>query len=164
MLFLYIPSRCCQRRRHHASLDGQCTSWAGAWKRVFAVPDCYIRMVWTAYVIFLFQCRRPSLNHVYTAHFSENWGYLSMSPMFAGNLFSVAFGRNLDSHGTAPSQTDLLGPNFSPQCLQGRLCYVDTLYMTMAACFLSMVLSVWAGWRDRKKIAASQLKTRAEVI
>jgi hypothetical protein len=85
--------------------------------------------------------------------------------MLAGNLFSVAFGRNLDSHERAPSETDLLpGSNISPQCLKGRLCYVDTLYMTMAACFLSMVLSVWAGWRDRKKIAASQLKTRAEVI
>ncbi|KAL1688246.1 major facilitator superfamily domain-containing protein [Schizophyllum commune] len=29
-------------------------------------------------------------------HFSENWGFISLAPMFAGNLFSLAFGRNLD--------------------------------------------------------------------
>ncbi|KAH9853298.1 MFS general substrate transporter [Lenzites betulinus] len=33
-------------------------------------------------------------------HFSENWGFVSLSPMLGGNIFSIAFGRNLDSHGT----------------------------------------------------------------
>ncbi|KAJ7712716.1 hypothetical protein DFH07DRAFT_1019374 [Mycena maculata] len=28
-----------------------------------------------------------------TAHFSKNWGFLSLSPMVGGNLFSIAFGR-----------------------------------------------------------------------
>lgn len=32
-------------------------------------------------------------------HFSENWGFLSLAPMFAGNLFSLAFGANLDREG-----------------------------------------------------------------
>ena len=34
-----------------------------------------------------------------TVHFSENWGFISLAPMFAGNLFSLAFGRNLDREG-----------------------------------------------------------------
>ncbi|KAI0666143.1 major facilitator superfamily domain-containing protein [Trametes maxima] len=33
-------------------------------------------------------------------HFSENWGFVSLSPMLGGNVFSIAFGRNLDAHGT----------------------------------------------------------------
>ncbi|KAI8984864.1 MFS general substrate transporter [Trametes punicea] len=33
-------------------------------------------------------------------HFSENWGFVSLSPMLGGNIFSIAFGRNIDSHGT----------------------------------------------------------------
>ncbi|KAI0771714.1 MFS general substrate transporter [Trametes elegans] len=33
-------------------------------------------------------------------HFSENWGFVSLSPMLGGNIFSLAFGRNLDAHGT----------------------------------------------------------------
>ncbi|PIL36479.1 hypothetical protein GSI_00168 [Ganoderma sinense ZZ0214-1] len=32
------------------------------------------------------------------AHFSENWGFVSLSPMLGGNVFSIAFGRNLDAH------------------------------------------------------------------
>ncbi|KAF8632395.1 hypothetical protein AX17_004836 [Amanita inopinata Kibby_2008] len=106
------------------------------------------------------------------SHFSENWGYLSMSPMFAGNLFSVVFGRNLDAHesnsqdesqGQRRLLTRLFGARVGglglgkrggsgPRCLSGRECYVDTLYLTIGACFLSMLLSVWAGWRDREKM------------
>ncbi|KAI0717569.1 MFS general substrate transporter [Cerioporus squamosus] len=33
-------------------------------------------------------------------HFSENYGFLSISPLFGGNIFSIMFGRNLDSHDT----------------------------------------------------------------
>ncbi|KAG6844571.1 hypothetical protein H0H87_005786, partial [Tephrocybe sp. NHM501043] len=31
-------------------------------------------------------------------HFSENWGYIVFSPAIAGNIFSYAFGRILDSN------------------------------------------------------------------
>ncbi|KAG6915674.1 hypothetical protein DXG01_010504 [Tephrocybe rancida] len=86
-------------------------------------------------------------------HFSENWGYLSASPIVAGNIFSVVFGRNLDSH-------DLSSPDVahstvvSTTCTLGRGCYVDALYLTTAGCFLAIILSVWAGLRDRRKLAA----------
>ncbi|RPD70380.1 MFS general substrate transporter [Lentinus tigrinus ALCF2SS1-7] len=33
-------------------------------------------------------------------HFSENYGFVSLSPLFGGNIFSIMFGRNLDSHDT----------------------------------------------------------------
>ena len=125
------------------------------------------------------------------AHFSENWGYLCMSPI-AGNLFSIVFGRNLDSHnavvaaGAGGGDSDSVrrwGRNWNavaaihwsmpslstssasslkrapssggltaPQCHLGRRCYVDTLYLTAGACSLSMLLSVWAGWRERRKL------------
>ncbi|KAF8890415.1 major facilitator superfamily domain-containing protein [Infundibulicybe gibba] len=90
-------------------------------------------------------------------HFSENWGYLSLSPMVAGNLFSLAFGRNLDAHENATPSPQAVSP---PQCLQGRECYVDSLHLTIAA--------IWAGWRDRRKIALSMVNPkptrRSEVI
>jgi len=128
-----------------------------------------------------------------------------MSPMFAGNLFSVAFGRNLDAHerdsSSAPSHHRFSSPAAwaaandtvasvarapslgaltrvsleqiraqtqgavalaAPGCSEGRLCYVDTLYITAAACALALGLSVWAGWRDKRKlsVAAEQQKER----
>lgn len=38
-----------------------------------------------------------------SAHFSENWGYMCLSPIVAGNLFSLIFGINFDTHSRPPS-------------------------------------------------------------
>ncbi|KAE9407195.1 MFS general substrate transporter [Gymnopus androsaceus JB14] len=87
-------------------------------------------------------------------HFSENWGYFSLSPLFGGNIFSILFGRNLDAHEQDPTEKTFSAPlsRIPPrQCLQGLPCYVDSLYLTIGACAVAMVLSVWAAWRDRKK-------------
>ena len=95
--------------------------------------------------------------HLTTAHFSENWGYLCLSPIVAGNLFSIVFGRNLDAHdGSHTSNAPLADGYSAPQCLQGLNCYVDTIYLTMLATFLCVLLSIWAGYRDRVKIATSR--------
>jgi hypothetical protein len=150
----------------------------------------------------LFPLTRISIS-IFLAHFSENWGYISLSPLFAGNFFSVAFGRNLDAHEreaatdnindtsrfSSPSANStiasvvrappLTGSQIqkpanlrdvvrlaAPECRQGRLCYVDTLYITVAACALALGLSVWAGLRDRRKlgVAAEKQRERRDVI
>ena len=94
----------------------------------------------------------------FLAHFSENLGYLFLSPIVASNLFSLLFGRNLDAHRSSP-------PNLShnphtplhvytaPQCLQGLNCYRNTIYFTMFATILAILLSIWAGYRDWMKIS-----------
>jgi hypothetical protein len=82
--------------------------------------------------------------------------------MAGGNLFSLVFGRNLDKHDVTKTNGQAsiakAAPFTAPQCLLGLECYVDTLYLTAGATFLSMLLSVWAGYRDRRKIAASRKK------
>jgi hypothetical protein len=85
-------------------------------------------------------------------------GYLSLPPI-AGNLFSVIFGRNLDAHRSSPANI-LVYDSSVPQCLQGLNCYLDTMYLTMLATFLAVLLSIWAGYRDRLKIAIVQDKTK----
>ena len=90
------------------------------------------------------------------AHFSENWGYLSLAPMVGGNVFSVAFGRNLDAHEKAGSpepdpQTFAPKPAKELQCLEGKACYVDSIHLTTLACLVAMALSIWAAWRDKKQ-------------
>ena len=88
-----------------------------------------------------------------------------MSPVIAGNLFSLVFGRNLDAHErpTRPSfdPHELRRTVSGPQCLEGRKCYVDTIYLTAFCTFLAILLSMWAGYRDRQKIVASQRQTRS---
>ena len=72
--------------------------------------------------------------------------------MLGSNLLSLAFGMNLDAH--SPSKSgDLSGVPSSPgQCLAGRACYIDSLYITIAACSLALLLSIWAGWKDHRKL------------
>ena len=107
-----------------------------------------------------------------SAHFSENWGYLSLSPIVAGNIFSLVFGRNLDARGSpahdapieAPPSIDVYS---APQCLLGLQCYRDTIYLTMITAFIAILLSIWAGYRDWLKIAMlrkTKLASRSEAI
>lgn len=91
-------------------------------------------------------------NFEHEAHFSENWGYLSLSPMAAGNLFSLVFGRNLDAHEASPSQLSVPEVSAEPRCGLGLECYVATIYLTIGATFFSILLSLWAGWRDWRKM------------
>ncbi|KAJ7476903.1 major facilitator superfamily domain-containing protein [Mycena galericulata] len=92
------------------------------------------------------------------SHFSENWGFLSLSPMVGGNLFSIAFGRNLDAHesgeSTAAAAT-VAARAVAHQCLEGRSCYVATLGLTGTACFVAILLSALAAWRERRKLMAA---------
>ncbi|KAG1740293.1 major facilitator superfamily domain-containing protein [Suillus lakei] len=93
------------------------------------------------------------------SHLSENWGYLSLSPLVGGNLFSLMFGRNLDSHASnddteTHSPLSLIrraGLPSEHQCFDGRNCYVSSLYVTATACLIALGLSVWAGIRDQRK-------------
>ncbi|KAI9466659.1 major facilitator superfamily domain-containing protein [Lactarius psammicola] len=87
------------------------------------------------------------------AHFSENWGIISVFPVIGGNLFSLAFGRNLDAHDPTTAETispiNGTAPSISAhQCLAGRKCYVQSLYLNLLACTIALALSVWAGRRD----------------
>lgn len=93
------------------------------------------------------------------SHLSENWGYVSLSPLVGGNLFSLMFGHNLDSHASnddseTHSPLSLIRRGGLPsehQCFDGRSCYVSSLYVTATACLIALGLSVWAGIRDQRK-------------
>ncbi|TEB28962.1 MFS general substrate transporter [Coprinellus micaceus] len=108
-------------------------------------------------------------------HFSENWGYLSLSPMIGGNLFSLVFGYNLDNkdEGSSPPSHKPVShvsrlvtrgglPSNDIRCSNGLGCYKDSIYMTIAATVLALGLSIWASVRDRKKIRKALLKRRGE--
>ena len=111
-------------------------------------------------------------------HFSENLGFLFVSPIVAGNLFSLLFGRNLDAHRSSPPNPTHNHPHnpppllhvytTAPQCLLGLNCYRNTIYLTMFATFLAILLAIWAGYRDWLKIAILRktelVDTRSDLI
>lgn len=85
-----------------------------------------------------------------------------MAPIIAGNLFSLIFGRNLDKNEHASQNAPAHSPvqrsdsegGGPPHCLRGQACYVDTIYITMFATFVAILLSLYAGYRDRQKLLA----------
>ncbi|KAI5887407.1 MFS general substrate transporter [Schizophyllum commune H4-8] len=96
-------------------------------------------------------------------HFSENWGFISLAPMFAGNLFSLAFGRNLDREGERGAR-EAPAPVAAPDCVAGRSCYAATLHLTASCCFCALLLSVYAVWRDERKRGAWRRVTLSAAI
>jgi len=111
-------------------------------------------------------------------HYSENWGFVSIAPVIAGNVFSVAFGKNIDSHASTPSTMDLdlsstypHKPSLFPRgglpsellCYQGQECYVESLRMTTLACTAAILLSIYAGWLDRRKASLRAAAAAARV-
>ena len=75
-------------------------------------------------------------------HFSENWGLICASPLLAGNIFSIIFGRIFDAHSTHTP--------YGIHCHEGVRCYASSLYVTIFGCFCALVLAIVAARRDRK--------------
>ena len=83
----------------------------------------------------------PSLNR-YTAHFSESWGLVALSPIVAGNIFSTIFGKIFDAHSSYDGHT--------MHCLEGARCYSASLYVTILACLCALILALVAAIRDQR--------------
>jgi len=76
------------------------------------------------------------------AHFSENWGLTCLSPLVAGNIFSLVFGRIFDAHSTHIAHR--------MHCLEGVRCYSASLYMTTFGCLCALILALVAAKRDHR--------------
>ena len=79
---------------------------------------------------------------LHAANFSENWGLVSLSPLVAGNIFSMVFGRIFDAH-SSYSENDM-------HCFEGERCYSASLYVTTWACLCALILAFVAAKRDKK--------------
>lgn len=80
----------------------------------------------------------PSLNLEFFGlrNFSQNWGFVSLSPVVAGNLFNLLFGKLYDANVDSDSQ--------GHECKLGEECYrkvfVVTTWCAVAATGLSLIL------------------------
>lgn len=77
-------------------------------------------------------------------HFSQNWGIISLSPVLAGNIFNLLFGKIYDSH--VPKD----GP--SHFCPDGEECFRSVFRFTAIGAVIATILSAIiigrkAGWR-----------------
>lgn len=101
------------------------------------------------------------------AHFSQNYGFVSLSPVVAGNVFNLLFGRIYDSHvpkddsnavfstalsaaiqafkhknGKADSGVDDGHAGARHLCMEGEECYRQVFVITTVGCAVAIVLSI----------------------
>ena len=139
-------------------MDCQRPAWLPP--RILIRPNPYFvsRMVWAAWVFLAFNlyiiCTDLTEFNC-LAHFSENWGYIILSPIISLNLLAFLFGRILDAHlgKTVEHLFPIIFAYEPPRCLEGRYCYEDAIYLTIGTSLLSFLLSLWAGYRDSCKAA-----------
>ncbi|PWN48388.1 MFS general substrate transporter [Violaceomyces palustris] len=83
-------------------------------------------------------------------HFSQNYGMLSLSPVLAGNVFNLMFGRIYDSNvepepahgGDGMGGGVGRGGQHVHQCLKGEDCYRKVFEITAVGCVLAVLISL----------------------
>ncbi|SJX60215.1 uncharacterized protein SRS1_11520 [Sporisorium reilianum f. sp. reilianum] len=87
-------------------------------------------------------------------HFSQNYGFVSLSPVVAGNVFNLLFGHIYDSH--VPSDARMLSavvhalagkahddhPTSRHLCMDGEECYRHVFVVTSVGCAVAVLVSV----------------------
>lgn len=67
---------------------------------------------------------------------SQNWGFMTLSPVISGNIFNLFYGRVFDSH-------SIVGPDGDRTCPDGLDCYKNAYFMTLGACGLGLLTTLW---------------------
>ena len=111
------------------------------------LPTIIIEWFGMGLYIHLFLLKPQELTYLFAvngwiAHFSGNWGLVSLSPLVMGNIFSMAFGQIFDAHS--------LHNENGVRCFEGTGCYSGSLYMTALACVCALALAAVAARRDQK--------------
>ena len=67
---------------------------------------------------------------------SQNWGFMTLSPIIFGNIFNIFYGRVYDEHSRTAKTGHL-------ECLVGRFCYKDAYWLTFAVSVVAMLMILW---------------------
>jgi MFS family permease len=67
---------------------------------------------------------------------SQNWGFMTLSPVLSGNVFNLFYGVVFDSH-------SVVGPGGERSCPDGLECYWAAYLVTLGACGLGLVVTLW---------------------
>ncbi len=68
---------------------------------------------------------------------SQNWGFMTLSPVISGNIFNLFYGTVFDSH-------SIVAPGGERSCPDGLACYRAAYFVTLGACGLGLILTLWA--------------------
>lgn len=66
---------------------------------------------------------------------SQNWGFMTLSPVISGNIFNLFYGTVYDAH-------SIIEPGGERSCLEGLLCYRAAYFVTLGACALGLLVTL----------------------
>ncbi|BCS26567.1 putative MFS transporter [Aspergillus puulaauensis] len=75
---------------------------------------------------------------------SQNFGMMTLAPVFSGNIFNLLYGVIYDLHSIVDKDGDR-------DCPDGLSCYQTAYYMTFFSGVAGIVVCVWSIWRDGKR-------------
>ncbi|KAI8961658.1 MFS general substrate transporter [Daldinia sp. FL1419] len=86
---------------------------------------------------------------------SQNWGFMTLSPVISSNIFNLFYGSVFDAH-------SVIDKDGATTCTDGLECYRTAYLVTLGACGLGFVVTLWVIWHQRKmRLAESAGKARA---
>lgn len=86
---------------------------------------------------------------------SQNWGFMTLAPVVSSNVFNLFYGAVFDAH----SVVDRDGVS---SCADGLECYWAAYVVTLCACGLGLVVTLWVIWHQwTTRLAESTGKGRA---
>ncbi|KAM0500346.1 hypothetical protein ACHAP8_004877 [Fusarium lateritium] len=68
---------------------------------------------------------------------SQNWGFITMAPVFSSNVFNIFYGKIYDAH-------SVVGKDGELSCLDGLECYRSAYWVTLLSCCAGTGITLWA--------------------
>ncbi|KAF7559454.1 hypothetical protein G7046_g4693 [Stylonectria norvegica] len=66
---------------------------------------------------------------------SQNWGFMTLSPVISSNVFNIFYGKIYDQH-------SVVQPGGERFCLDGLECYRSAYWVTLGACGLGLIVTL----------------------
>ncbi|TQV96630.1 hypothetical protein V2A60_002984 [Cordyceps javanica] len=67
---------------------------------------------------------------------SQNWGFMTLAPVFSSNIFNLIYGSILDHH-------SVFDPSGERSCHEGLECYRSAYGITFASCLVGVAITIW---------------------
>ncbi|KAK1775078.1 major facilitator superfamily domain-containing protein [Copromyces sp. CBS 386.78] len=83
---------------------------------------------------------------------SQNWGFMTLSPVISGNIFNLFYGEVFDKH-------SIVNDEGERTCPDGLDCYKDAYYMTLGACTIGLCITLWTIRRQHNERLKEANKT-----
>ncbi|KAK7725671.1 hypothetical protein SLS57_003737 [Botryosphaeria dothidea] len=83
---------------------------------------------------------------------TQNWGFMTLSPVISGNVFNLCYGSIFDAHSTPLDGGDR-------ECTEGLSCYSSAYGITLVASILGVFLILWT-MRHERAVKRKEMEER----